>query len=446
MRPSRSPEILIALVLSCLAGCGGRGSDKGRQDGGEGGRGEGQDGSDDARPDAAIDGAVDAATDAAVDAATDGAVDAAVVPGDAAIADVSTVDAPACWVPGGDCLCGGAGQPCCFSGLGPAACSEPGTVCAVAPGMSLACLACGAPGQPCCAGNACRNGGCCVRQPSDAGDQSICTASGGACPVSTAGTCSASQSTPASCGACGALGQPCCAASGVGVCTAPNTYCLSSSSSSPEGTCAACGGEGQPCCGPDSSASSRAARFGICNPGLHCPQAVSATCQVLPIGCAQASCGAGSHCNAWAGRCEPDGSPSPPPGRDNGEPCASDADCRSATGVGMSVVPACSRTDGEWPGGYCLSYCNVPPGGFWTNPLSRSNCPVGSICLPSFQHPFGERYGACARECRSDSDCRVAEGYYCRRNFRFTGPVFSNGYCAPVHCRSRGCPSLKCGC
>jgi len=431
--PSRftRPSLIPAAILLGLAGCGGtspaRAGDGG---GGRGGAEASPDGGGDTGPDATI------------------AVDAGAPPGDAPLADSPLADAPAtdaepCWVPGG-CQCGRLGQPCC-SGAIIAACSQPTTACAKAPGaLADACIPCGGPGEPCCARNTCGNGGCCVTERRDGSEYAFCTGAGAACPLPTPATCGSTPAAPASCGACGSLGQPCCTgARGIQVCTAPSTYCPDPLSG---GTCAACGAQGQPCCLHGSSAGTGNGSLGVCNAGLYCPDGAAATCQSLPVGCSDASCAAGTRCNAWSGRCEPDGGPSPPPGRDNGEPCADDADCRSATGVGAAYVPACTRTDGRWMGGYCLSYCNIPAGGFWTNPLSRSDCPVGSVCLPVFQFSRGEQFGGCARECHSDSDCRVAEGYYCRRTFWYKGPTFSNGYCAPVHCQSRGCPSLKCGC
>lgn len=437
--PARSTRFsgIAAAILLGLASCG---DDSGP--GGRDGAGVADGGGGDTTPDRS-------ASDMGPDAAIDVFIDAGGEPADAATADAPESDAPEsdaepCWVPGpGACQCGRLGQLCC-AGVGNAGCSEPTTACALAPEtLAYTCVRCGGAGQPCCAGNRCSSG-CCVTQRLDGRDQSLCTASGAACPLSTPATCGATPATPASCGACGSVGQPCCpGVRDVQVCTAPNAYCPSQS---PGATCAACGAEGQPCCSAGTSIGPGGGNVGICNAGLDCPQTLPATCQVLPTGCSDASCAAGTRCNAWTGRCEPDSSPSPPPGRDNGEPCTVDADCRSATGVGAALVPACTRNDGRWMGGYCLSYCNMPPGGFWTNPLSRSNCPVGSVCLPAFQLPSGEKFGGCARECRTDSDCRVAEGYYCRRTFWYKGATFSNGYCAPVHCRSRGCASLKCGC
>jgi hypothetical protein len=88
---------------------------------------------------------------------------------------------------------------------------------------------CGDPGVQCCGGNSCNDGGCCV--------SGICMAVGGSCVGLGGGTCN-----NGTCGTCGAAGLPCCvAASGSGVCTAPETRCTA-------GTCATCGALGGPCC------------------------------------------------------------------------------------------------------------------------------------------------------------------------------------------------------
>lgn len=330
-------------------------------------------------------------------------------------------------------------------------CSDPGTICGLASGAPFStCLDCGAPGQPCCATNGCTGGGCCVVEIVDGFSKPACTNAGAACTVSSGGTCGASVAAPGSCGSCGALSQPCCevvngkTANRIYGCTAPNTYCTVQSTT---GTCEACGAAGQPCC--VSGGTGKGAPFGAgCDRGLQCiTRSFTSQCEAVTIACDEKSCAAGTHCNAWTGRCDPDGSPLPPPGLDNGEPCTSDTMCRSTGGVGESLVPACLSDNGRFPGGYCVSYCNVPPDGFWSSDvLARSNCPVGSICLPAASMPAGEPFGACVRECRSDDDCRVAEGYYCRRQIGYQGHIFSNGYCAPEHCVSRGCASIRCGC
>jgi hypothetical protein len=99
---------------------------------------------------------------------------------------------------------------------------------------------CGDPGEPCCLGASCNGGGCCV-QKACVGQSAPCGHSLGAC-------------TNGSCGACGAVGQPCCDAVEVpscssgpscSGCTAANAVCQGEQRGA---TCVACGGDGQPCC------------------------------------------------------------------------------------------------------------------------------------------------------------------------------------------------------
>ena len=51
--------------------------------------------------------------------------------------------------------------------------------------------------------------------------------------------------------------------------------------------------------------------------------------------------------------------------------------CRSAGGIGESLVPKCLTEVERYKGGYCVSYCNAPSEGFWASDvLARSNCPI----------------------------------------------------------------------
>ena len=160
-----------------------------------------------------------------------------------------------------------------------------------------------------------------------------------------------------------------------------------------------------------------------------------------PVGCRPGTCTDAERCNLWTGRCEPAGQPTPV-AADIGEPCGADLECASSGGIGAGRIDVCRTT---WPGGYCMSYCNPPPDGFWgSDRLEQSNCPPGALCLPGgfAEHPTG--YGACLAECTDDADCRN-EDYFCRKTFGSTTTV--NGVCTFTHCRSRGCPgSFECGC
>jgi hypothetical protein len=140
-----------------------------------------------------------------------------------------------------------------------------------------------------------------------------------------------------------------------------------------------------------------------------------------------------------------------------GDPCAKAADCLSASSPLAKLSPtSCIAGDGaSWPGGYCTDFCKLPPEPFAPPRLARANCPVGSVCLPRWSIQPSDvtqpEVGACLKECRIDSDCRASEGYYCRHDFWLGEPPvqtsFGNGYCAPLHCKSRGCnKSFVCGC
>lgn len=170
----------------------------------------------------------------------------------------------------------------------------------------------------------------------------------------------------------------------------------------------------------------------------------------VPMACTESSCAGGERCNPWTGRCQSAALPFPPSGGDIGSACATDSECRSAGGLGADTigVGVCqSPGAGDWPGGYCRSYCNLCPdtASVWdVTTLGQSNCPQGAVCLPAY-YAQGAGYGTCMRGCRVDSDCRTAEGYYCRRTIG--GRTFDNGYCAPAHCQSRGCTSsYECFC
>jgi hypothetical protein len=101
-----------------------------------------------------------------------------------------------------------------------------------------------------------------------------------------------------------------------------------------------------------------------------------------------------------------------------GAACASDADCTEpAGGVCQSVVGS-GRFSYEFPGGYCSAMCTAGSG--------SSECGAGADCFAVGFGGFG--FAFCAKVCRSDSDCRTAEGYTCQ------APPIGGGstrYCLP---------------
>lgn len=142
------------------------------------------------------------------------------------------------------------------------------------------------------------------------------------------------------------------------------------------------------------------------------------------------------------------------PDSDIGEPCDAISDCRAAGG--SEEVPACLSAETwpngtAWQNGYCAAACAAPPPIQDGVALGRGDCPPDALCTPLSPEPGAGVYegGICLRACSSDADCRVDEGYFCRRSWGVAGtPVDTpNGVCMAWHCRSRGCPSSAiCGC
>ena len=166
-----------------------------------------------------------------------------------------------------------------------------------------------------------------------------------------------------------------------------------------------------------------------------------------PLPCIAGECAGDEICEPYTGRCVPSESPAPS-GGDIGSACETDTDCRTGGHLrGPPRGPACAT---EWPGGYCMGGCSFCESS-WDGPqLPRRECPRGSVCLPGDQ--FSDQgSGACVQECQSDEDCRVDDewtSYFCRRSFFVDGDwrEYTNGYCAPPHCESRGCTGFVCGC
>jgi hypothetical protein len=187
--------------------------------------------------------------------------------------------------------------------------------------------------------------------------------------------------------------------------------------------------------------------FDCSRPGFTCEQYDPTDTSMMPLrvcrpSCTENSCVQGTVCNFWTGRCQPSSAPLPPAGQDNGESCTqmgSMNTCRS----GQCVPAQNSRgVYTGWNNGYCTSSCTLTAG--WNSAqlwpgteFPRANCPMGSICFPDGEPGIAERDpGTCYKECRSDADCRVAEGYACRRTFnRGMRPfTWSNGICLPRAC------------
>jgi hypothetical protein len=190
--------------------------------------------------------------------------------------------------------------------------------------------------------------------------------------------------------------------------------------------------------------------FDCGRPGYTCIRpSDTATSGVCVPSCTADSCGTGARCNDWTGQCQAESEPYPPTGQENGQPCTGTAtanDCRS-----HACVPSANAgTPSGWNGGYCYSSCAIPTGWNSTslyagNEFPQSNCPSGSICFPNSGDYAEQGPGDCYKECRADTDCRQAEGYFCRRTFNlirlhpdhttYAEPhTWDNGFCAPVDC------------
>jgi hypothetical protein len=162
-----------------------------------------------------------------------------------------------------------------------------------------------------------------------------------------------------------------------------------------------------------------------------------------PVLCGGKRCATNERCNAWTRVCQSSDVPYPPPGQDNGGHCTTETDCRSA-GSTLPGRPLCITQNGA---DFCVSYCELPPDVDVATTFVRSDCPVGSVCLPSsLQNLSDEAVGTCVPECQSDSTCRTGDGYYCRTTYLNPTRTFTNGYCAPNHCKSRGCAGFLCEC
>lgn len=159
-------------------------------------------------------------------------------------------------------------------------------------------------------------------------------------------------------------------------------------------------------------------------------------------------CGNGAECNVWSGVCGPAGS-APTSGSLSGESCATEDDCRS----GQCIQEIQGGMPSGWVGGSCVGNCILPSGWnsntLYTNPadpsdrvLPAANCPDSEVCFPN--GALTERSpGLCIDSCRTNSDCRVDEGFFCQQTWMLSGgaQTFDNGICVPINCAGTDCPS-----
>lgn len=129
-------------------------------------------------------------------------------------------------------------------------------------------------------------------------------------------------------------------------------------------------------------------------------------------------------------------------GRENGEPCAIDGDCRSGICIPEVDVRIDTRATG-FLDGYCVSHAPLPTESVFAARrgmnLPTSSCPPNSVVLPAPDNAPGSA-ARCLKACTSDAMCRA--GYRCDRMGGGTA-MFANGGCVPIDCATAGasCPA-----
>jgi hypothetical protein len=95
-----------------------------------------------------------------------------------------------------------------------------------------------------------------------------------------------------------------------------------------------------------------------------------------------------------------------------GAPCTADMECMANGASRTCLSEYVLQPALILPGGYCTTLCDV-----------GLMCEAGSACITI---PLGfSVVFACMRECRSNSDCRQAEGYTCNQPFTSNTSVCS---------------------
>lgn len=95
-----------------------------------------------------------------------------------------------------------------------------------------------------------------------------------------------------------------------------------------------------------------------------------------------------------------------------GAPCTGDGQCMASGASRTCLSEYVLQPALVLPGGYCTTLCDV-----------GLMCELGSTCITI---PLGfSVVFACMRQCRSNSDCREAEGYTCNQPFTSNTSVCS---------------------
>jgi hypothetical protein len=170
--------------------------------------------------------------------------------------------------------------------------------------------------------------------------------------------------------------------------------------------------------------------------------------------CTPTSCTDGTTCDGNSGRCRATGATLT--GRTIGERCLANRDPAS-TAENRCRSELCNpevTTDSRgvpfytgFNGGQCVGRCILPqgynPSTFWDETrLPQGSCPSGAICFPNGSLARGD-LGVCLDECSQDSDCRTAEGYFCRKTIQLSTTNtrrFDNGWCTPINCVNTATP------
>ncbi|MHB8418025.1 MAG: hypothetical protein ACYDCL_08105 [Myxococcales bacterium] len=98
------------------------------------------------------------------------------------------------------------------------------------------------------------------------------------------------------------------------------------------------------------------------------------------------------------------------PGNPTGSPCAGSSDCRG----GSEAV--CLTSAGVYVNGYCSQFCDQDP-----------DCGPGAFCETSTGN------GLCVEACKSEADCRAADGYQCYPPDADAGADAGRTACLPVY-------------
>ena len=148
-----------------------------------------------------------------------------------------------------------------------------------------------------------------------------------------------------------------------------------------------------------------------------------------PAGGGEPRCAVGFVCDLYSFTGDCTRTAPNPGGRNNGEPCVEDDDCKGDCRPGVF--------DGEatgWTDGYCRSFGRIPEAAAYAPRLSlpRSNCPVGSVIVPYDDNADEGDTGSCLKECRTREDCRGDYGCFF---YEFVGGARSStGFCDSINC------------